>query len=751
MYRKLVTGSMIAMLLIAGFTACRKEAWDEYYGRPDTLESPIYQVLQAKGNFTHLLAAIDKAGYKTTLSTAGYWTLFAPHDSAFQVYFKEAGVSGVAQMDSLTCQKIVTFCLVYNAFKKDRVDDFQSNAGWVANTSFKRRTANYTGIYDAVNKQGQSIKAIASNRNNLGGIFWVEADNNNKYVPVFTDTFFTARAIPASDYNYFYPAASFKGFNVADGNVVTQDIPAENGVIHIVNKVLTPLPSIDEYLSSKPDYSEFKKIFDKYLVDYVLNGVLSQRYKNMTGKTDDVYTKVYNGLLAFSPNNENFLKVQDNDGQRDGYTIFVPKNDVLLAYIQNVLLEHYASLDQIPVNILYDFVNAHMWQSSVWPSKFSNTFSYLGEPARFNPVTDIVEKKILSNGFFYGTSKVQEANVFSTVYAKAYLDPKYSYMNRLLDQDLKPAVTNPNLQYCMLMVSNQAWNDAGYFADATVDNNPNFQWRYIPKNGGAQVVGSSALVRMLRLINQLVIPAPSNNLKTLTGSGVAQSIGGEFIRWDNNQLYTSGSMDSAVTFVATATATKQASNGVVHYIDKLITFTETNIGLHIAKLGTPVTSQHNMFWRFLQNSAIYNKTTGEIAGLSAGVFYSVFVPNNAAIQKAVNDGLLPTTGAVSGGNKVPNYAPTVALDIEKVNRFIQFHILNKKAVATDGNDSGSYETLLRKNNGDPTTIFVNNSAPGIMRLTDMNNEYGNVILANSNYLSNRCVIHLIDNYLKFNL
>ena len=125
------------------------------------------------------------------------------------------------------------------------------------------------------------------------------------------------------------------------------------------------------------------------------------------------------------------------------------------------------------------------------------------------------------------------------------------------------------------------------------------------------------------------------------------------------------------------------------------------------------------------------------------------MPNNAAILKAVNDGLLPGTGTAP--NKVPNFAPTAPLDIQKVAQFIQYHILNKKSVATDGNESGSYETLLRKNNGDPTTIFVSNSAPGIMRLTDMNNEYGNVILANSNYLSNRCVIHLIDNYLKFNL
>jgi len=737
------------MLLITGITACRKEAWDEYYGRPDTLESPIYQVLQSKGNFTHLLAAIDKAGYKNTLSGAGYWTLFAPHDSAFQVYFKEAGIAGVAQMDSITCQKIVTYCLVFNAFKKDRVDDYQSNSGWVPNTTFKRRTANYKGIYEGTNTAGAPVKAISSNRNNLGGIFWVEADNNNKHLPIFTDTFFNARAIPAADYSYFYPAASFKGFNVADGSVVMQDIPAENGVIHVINKVITPLASIDEYLSSKPDYSEFKKLFDKYLVNYVLNPVMTQRYKNLTGKSDDVYTKVYNGLLAFSPNNENYLKVQDNDAQRDGYTLFVPKNDVLLNYIQNVLLEHYQNLDQIPVNILYDFINAHMWQSSVWPSKFNNTFSYLGEPARFNATADIIDKQILSNGFFYGTNKVQEANVFSTVYSKVYLDPNYSYMNRLLDQDLKSTITNPNQQYVMLMVSNQAWNDAGYFADATVDNNQNFQWRYIPKNGGAHVVGSSALIRMLRLINQLVIPAPSNNLKTLTGSGVAQSIGGEYVRWDNNKLYTSGNMDSTVVFVANSSASKTASNGVVHYIDKLLTYTETNIGLHIAKLGTPTSSPFNSFWRYLDNSAIYNKTTGEINGIAAGVFYSVFIPNNAAILKAVNDGLLPGTGTAP--NKVPNYAPTAPLDIQKVAQFIQYHILNKKSVATDGNESGSYETLLRRNNGDPTTIFVSNSAPNVMRLTDMNNEYGNVILANSNYLSNRCVIHLIDNYLKFNL
>ena len=39
--------------------ACKKK-YDEYYERPDDLEQPIYQVLTAKGNFKHFLAAVDK-------------------------------------------------------------------------------------------------------------------------------------------------------------------------------------------------------------------------------------------------------------------------------------------------------------------------------------------------------------------------------------------------------------------------------------------------------------------------------------------------------------------------------------------------------------------------------------------------------------------------------------------------------------------------------------------------------------------
>ncbi len=741
MYKSKSGRFFLLILILVAFTQCRKEALDKYYGRPDTLESPIYQALQAKGNFTHFLAAIDKAGYRATLSAAGYWTLFAPHDSAFKVYFLENNIAGIEALDSAACRKIVSYSLVYNAYKQERISDYQGSLGWIENAAFKRRTASYTGVYNDTNTLGAPIKAIAANRN---GGFYVDADNNNKYIPIFESGYMTSKSLSATDYNYFYPNTPFSGFNVANAQVVQKDIPAENGMIHVVNRVITTLPSIDQYIGSNPNYSEFKKLLNKFVVQYVLNANVTQNYKVLHGGSDNIYTKMYSGLLAFSPNNENFLKLEDNDGQSDSYSIFVPENAALSAFINNVLLEHYPNIEALPLNIITDFINAHMWRTAVWPSKFSSTFNAVGEPARFSATTNIVDKKVLSNGIFYGTNKVQDANVFSSVYGKAYLDPAYSIMTSLLNLDLKFQISNINQRYTLFLISNAAFNAAGFFADATVSNNVNEQWRYIPPGGGAQLTGSSALVRMQRILNMHVVPG--RNITDLTSPGVAMTYSGEFIKYSGNTVIGAGNLDAAT--VANVVNTKTASNGTVYYLDQLIQFSEKTIGNHLSLLGTPTTSEYNFFWQYLRNSQIYNSTTGEIIGVAAGSFYTFFLPNKAAITAAVNAGLLPGTGVAP--NMVPNFNPTLLADREKVNNFIYYHILNKRNIATDGQESGTIETLYKFPNGDPSTIFVNNSTPNSITLNDMLNRTANVIVASSNNLSNRAMIHLIDNYLRSN-
>lgn len=727
------------VLIAATFTSCQKK-FDEYYARPDNLALPIYQQLAAKGKFTSFLSLIDKAGYKETLSSAGYWTIFAPSDSAFTAdtefaaFIQSRGFSSLSAVDSATAQMMVQYLLVYNAFEKNRIDDYQSSLGWVPDNAFKRRTTYYTGFYQDTSYTGIPYTSVASNRNNNGLVngYYVPADNNNKYIPYFTSEFLAARGLSQSDYTYFYPGSSFSGFNVANAKVTEKDIAAENGVIHIIDKVVTPLNSIDQYLRNKPQYSLFRSIIERFMVLFIKNVDATRKYQVLNGGTDDVAVKVYSNLLAFSPNNENYFKLQDNDGQRDGWTIFVPTNDSLTKYINTVVLQQYPSINSLPLSIISDLLNAHMWQSTVWPSKFSSTYNFLGEPAKMNNTTDVVDRKVLSNGIFYGTKKVNEPNVFSTVYGKAYLNPNYSLMTRLLDQELKPIITNPNVKYTMFMVSDAVLAAKGY------SYNPGSNlWSF----GAA--TNDSVRLNLMRMINTGVIETPNNELANLgvTGvNGIAGSYGGEYIKYDGNKVFSVGTIEKNVS--VTIDSVRQVLNGQVAYINDLLYFTYRPIGSTMAVLGTPAASEFNYFWNYLRNSTIFNTGTFEITGITAGSFYTVFVPNRASIIQAINDGLLPGTAGV------PNFTPTTTADKLKVEKFILYHFLDKRTVVANGNDVGSFPSMLRNTAGDPVTFSILYPG-GVFELGDGYGRKARMVTTLNNNLSNRTVIHLVDNYLKY--
>ena len=736
----LLKSILIVALAVFSFSSCKKKAFDDYYSRPSTLASPIYQQLQAKGNFKSLLACIDKAGYKEILSAAGYWTFFAANDSAFKQFFIEKGISDVSQIDSATAKQIVTYSMVYNAFLKSRLSDYQSTTGWVLNQAFRRRTVNYTGFYDDTTLGGVKVKAIGANRN---GNFIV-GDNNNKYIPYFLDKYMAANAISAYDYNYFYPNTTYTGFNVANARVVTADITAENGYINEVDKVILPLKSIDQYLASKPNYSEFKKLFDKYMVTFVQNSDATKRYNNITGLNDLVYVKSYNSSLGFSPNNENYLKVQDNDGQSNSWTLFVPTNEAFLKYRDSVLLEHYTSLDVVPQSIITDFLNAHMFANVVWPSKFASTTNVQSEPARFDAKKDVVDKQVLSNGNFYGTSKVQAANVFSTVYGKPYLDPKYLLMTRALDQSLKLNITIPSSKFTVFMMSDELLRAKGFdynFAQSA--------WQYKAPGSSSVTVGNAARDRLQRILASHIVRTPNDEMANLSGEGIIKTINGEYIKWSGGKLASAGTY----TYRVTAGDSKTAVNGRVYYSDSLLEYSDTLIGLTIKRLGNAPGSEFNYFYQLLSNSTLYTAATGDIRGVNLGSFYTVFVPKNDAIQAAADSGYLP---AADDGS--PLFVTTDPLQQKLIADFIKFHILDKNTVIPDAYDlintpKGDFRglnTLYKDASSIPGTLGLNTSAQGVMRLRDngVTPHYANLIISKSNNLANRCVIHLIDTYLQ---
>lgn len=740
---KKISRLLYVALFATLFTSCKKK-FDDYYARPDNLGAPIYQQLTAAGKFSNFLTLIDKAEYKQTLSSAGYWTIFAPTDSAFAAdtefaaFIQGRGFSSVAAIDSTTAQMIVQYLLVYNAFEKSRIDDYQAPLGWQLDIAYKRRTAYYTGFYNDTAYSGTSYKAIASNRNNnsTNSNYYVFADNNNKHIPYFTSDFLALKGLSAADYTYFYPGSTFSGFNVANAKVTQKDIAAENGVIHIIDKVVTPAKSIDEYLRTKPEYSVFRSIIERFMVLFIKNTDATRRYQVLNGGNQDVSVKVYSNLLAFSPNSENYFKLQDNDAQRDGWSMFVPTNDSLNKYINTVVLQQYPTVASLPLNIIADLLNAHMWQSTVWPSKFANTNNFLGEPVKMNNTTDIIDKKMLSNGVFYGTKKVNEPNVFATVYGKSYLNPNYSLMTRLLDIELKGIITNPSAKYTMFMMSDAKMAARGY----TYNSGSN-GWVYT--NGSTVTTNDSNKLSLLRMVNSCIVETPNNELANIgvTGfKGIIATFGGECIKYDGNKVFTAGSIQRGVSI--TIDSVRKSLNGQVVYINDLMFFPYNPIGLDLTTLGTPTTSEFNYFWNYLKNSTAYNATTNEIVGTTAGSFYTIFVPNKASMMQAITDGYLPGTALV------PNFIPTLTADKLKVEKFIQAHILDKRTVIANGIDIGSYPSLLRNAAGDPVTFSILYPG-GIFEVGDGFGRKARLVTPLSDNLSNRTVIHLTDNYLRY--
>ena len=730
---------LLVLPLLALMASCNKDVFDDYYARPEGLEDPIYQQLEARGNFKSLTALIGKAKYKDILSKSGYWTMMAPNDEAFAKFFQENGFADASKVDSITAAKIVRYALIYNAFRTEQLSDYQSATGWVVDNAFRRRTAYYDG-YQAETVNGASVVIVGVNRNS--GIHY-PADNNNKYISYFDKEYFAAKALTSADYNFFFPSSTYTGFNVLKGSVKESDIIAENGVIHEVTEVSLPLVNLEQYLKSNSQYSKFNELFQKNLVGYSFSQAETDSYHNYTGKSDRVFIKYNDFTLPFQLTNENFLKQADNDGQSDAYTLFAPDNASLQVFIDNVLLKNYASLDKLPIYVFQDLFKAHMVIGAVWPSKVNTFNNALDEELRFNLNTDVKDAKVLSNGFFYGTNKVQASNLFFSVYTSAYLDPKFTLATRIYNDgsSLREIISNINQRFTLFLPSDTVLRGLGYDYDISRS-----EWRYVSPINGAVTTGSIARSRLLRILYNCIVSTPEGEMNNLSGSGVIRSgemdLPGEYIKWNNNKVYGAG--NEVLGNAANIIGHEDQQNGRTYYVDNLIEFSEESQGVDLKNLAAPVGSEFFNFYSYLKNSSLYNVTGDKIEGVDLGTSYTFVIPNNAAIVKAVKDGVLP--GNVTTG--VPNFNPSLQGERDLVSDFIRYHILATKTVSDDGLMGGQFETLRKDSKGEKTYVSVL-SDTGVLTFIDKAKKSANYIPSNSNHLADRTLIHLVDNYLLY--
>lgn len=734
---------LLIIVFIVILHSC-KDIKEEYYQRPSWLEPPIYQILEKRGNFKIYLSCVDKAGFKKNLSGAGFYTVFAPTDSAFNEFFKKYNYNSIDELPIELIKGIVGYSIIQNAYTKEKIDDFQSSRDttMAKNRAFKRKTFYFKGVYkDTINNDVYNVidqNYVLPETSPSKSMLYAE-DNNYKCIPYFTSDFLKTLNLSAYDYNYFYPYVNFSGFNVVDAKIKEADILAENGVIHIVDKVILPLPNLEEIFKNKPQYSLFRDIVYKYMLSLSeVSEAVQLRYKNYFGINEKIYVKFF-PYLNFSPACENYLRFgggETHDYQKGGWTLFVPTNEALQEFFNTKFLTYYKSLDNMSTELIGDFLNVHFFRTIVWPSKFDKTFNANGEPARFNPETDVVEKIIASNGIFYGVNKIQESDLFYSVYGEILLNPEYQLMLQAIKSlDLHYILINPNFKFTVILISNNQFQSIGFSYDAARNtwslNNP--------------ALGNNASLALTRVINLHIIP--NKVIENINDYQMIKTYGGEYIRVNAGRAVAAGNSLRNPPYI-TLRNMKQAKNGITYTIlqpTEALLFSNYNVGYDIKRVFGAT-----KYYKYLEKSYlyspgyIYDTVKMTIANVQSTDNNTILIPTDAAIDSAVAQGYLPP---------LPQYGTfTNDDDVKKVYDFVMYHIIAKSCVVQDPTEEGvrgKVETYYRTPEG-KTYMYVINDAADFYFMDDYNRIIRLVSdITKYNILSNRCIIHQINGFLKY--
>jgi uncharacterized surface protein with fasciclin (FAS1) repeats len=632
--------TFILLLFVFGCT----EKWEEYYARPDWLEGPIYQQLEKEGRFTTFMSLLEYMGYDDILGKTGYFTLFAPNDSAFDVFFKSRNINAVEDLDTALIRDIVQYALVENGYTPHTLAAYQSSNGWVEGLSFRRLTRSSGKYYKTTFYDNDGIRLYSS-----GGTSSFEGYIKNegvKYIPYFLDEFFTTTGISPANYNKYFPEVEYTGFNVADARVLGDYIVAENGYIYELDKVLLPLPNLDEYLIEHPEkdrFTEFRKIL------LMVTDTCPRDYLDVS-KDLPVYYKVFEDGIFPDPNIEEY-STSSNVYQTICFTMFAPDNNSLQEFYSNKFLKYYSTLDQLAedrLDVIIDFVNSHLVVDDIWytdlPSYESSFGVLLGD-------NNIISGRMASNGIFYGISEVlQTGNYFNSVYGEICLNPEHKnfYMAIKLIKEinsLRNLLTSREIDYTLFLTNDSVFAAGGYFYYDLLS-------AFYPLSTGEEDVTET--------VNLMIVRGDYNNL---SGKGFLKTLGGGIIRYDNNVIWGGGNIENNAPSHILET-NNEPINGTVYKVNKnLIPPAKSYLEVLAAP---PAGASYSQFNLYLTNSGLIS--SGAITGVQTRKGITIVVPTDDAV--------------IAAG--LPAYTATDSVSKETIKNFLLYHIFQDVKYPEEG-------------------------------------------------------------------
>lgn len=687
--RKIELFLLIALLVTLVQSCGLFEEEESIYDRPSWLAGKLFSQMQDIPEISEFARCLELTGYDRVINTSGVFTVFAPNNSAVEQYLQAHSYVSVEDIPLEQLEKIVKYHIVQNPWSTDQLKQLDV-FGWIDTLDpdndeprgFKRETL----LRDENRKYG--VRRLAPER--LGGApqymivdtlksnwYRRQATDARKFAPIFFKKYFDIYDLTSDDYAFYFgrPFEASKMY-FASAEIVKEDIFAENGFIHIVDRVVEPPLNAYQILSNETGpnrYTDFLALVDRF-PEFFYN---EERTEEQAGydeglKVDSLFDISY-PELTFDILNEKTNAPSGASGLPSDVTIryhhglVAPTNAAFEGFVNEYFVGtgKWGSLEAAPKHIKRIIVNSHMSKVPLYVSDLEQGF-FNGEADKIKVDQSIIlEKQFASNCTFIGVSEVLVPRAFSSVTGPIYLQKGFSRVMYAIERTgLLPALKRQNNNYLFFVE-----NDANLTVDSSLIYNAYTDAFSIWQVTRYSAQQKSVTITDLRnlLLNHIGTRYPTH----IPRKEFIKNLAGNYIIWNNETGEVRGSSVTTIGYqgenqiqVIPVQISDNADNGRTYDITSWFSFSTGSI-------YNKINTDYPEFQALLKAAGLTRDKEYKYTFMSDDENYTVFAPSAAALSAYRTD----------------------TLTTQELKDFLLLHFVQGTLIFTDGYQApGYYET-----------------------------------------------------------
>jgi uncharacterized surface protein with fasciclin (FAS1) repeats len=545
-------------ILFSLYMGCEEYSRKEKYQRPDWLPGKLYTAVSVQGNLSKFAECLRLIGLDTILDVSGCFTIFAPTDEAVEQYLAENQYASVSNIPPDELERITEFHIIQNPWSLEQLQSL-GKYGWRTvgganwnpyalkrQTIFKNPVEKY---WIARNNHKEMILIDSTISNHYKKVFI----GSRKYAPIFYDAYLEENNLTTEDFSFYFDRAYEPG-NVyyAGAKIIQADIFAENGFVHIIDKVVSPMLNAQELLEREvtgETYRLFLEMVYWYYPMFEPNIAATIKQPGVrSGALVDTLWDLYYPELEFALHKESAMNeaagIHETLVEHNG--LFVPTDPAFREFIDGMLtiksgFPHWHDYRSLPRDLRDIIITPHFKSAPIYPSTdlYQEIFR---EEGRFQQnEEEIIRKEFGSNCTFIGLSTYVPDRVFTSVTGPVFLRPTYSiFRQAILYARIQDVIANhPGELYFFPIPDHVLESDSSLFISSTDYSENRYSFQALDRLTLKIVTLGRNSIRNL-ILNQVGTPMPNGT----DNKEIIETLRGNYITWDHSDNTIQGTLPS---------------------------------------------------------------------------------------------------------------------------------------------------------------------------------------------------------------